>query len=63
MMKRLLYSIAVLFVLGASASAQLQIITPAQDSTVSALTRQVVTAQSASGFDAELYVNGTFAQR
>ncbi len=63
MMKRLLHILAVLFLFGASASAQLQIITPAQDSTVSALTRQVVTAQSATGFDAELYVNGTFAQR
>ncbi|MFA6438488.1 MAG: hypothetical protein WCX28_04220 [Bacteriovoracaceae bacterium] len=58
---RPLYYLAAIIALSASAFAQLQIITPAQDSSVSSLTRQVVTAQSASGFDAELYVNGTFA--
>jgi hypothetical protein len=63
MMKRIPYYIAVLFVLAVPAFAQLQILTPAQDGMVSPLTRQVVTAQSVSGFDAELYVNGTFAQR
>ncbi len=51
---------AMLFLCG-TASAQLEIVTPAQDSTVSSLTRQAVTARSVSGFDAELYMNGKFA--
>ncbi|MEW5799163.1 MAG: Ig-like domain-containing protein [Bacteroidota bacterium] len=46
-----------------SASAQLQIISPDRDSTVSPLTRQAITARSVSGFDAELYVNGVFASK
>ncbi|MFA6467851.1 MAG: hypothetical protein WCW35_03065 [Bacteroidota bacterium] len=54
--------LAILFMSG-TVFAQLQILTPAQDSTVSTLTRQAVTAQSVSGFDAELYVNGTFAMK
>jgi hypothetical protein len=62
-MKRTTYIFAALFLLSASAFAQLQILTPAQDGTVSSLTRQVVTAQSVSGFDAELYVNGSFAAK
>jgi hypothetical protein len=45
------------------AVAQLEIITPANDSTVSMLTRQAVTARSVPGFTAELYVNGVFASR
>ncbi|MFA5833959.1 MAG: Ig-like domain-containing protein [Bacteroidota bacterium] len=55
------YWILALLFLSSFAAAQLQIITPGQDSTVSTLLRQVVTAQSVSGFDAELYVNGKFA--
>ncbi len=41
--------------------AQLEILVPANDSTVSNLNRQVVTARSVAGFTAELLVNGSFA--
>ncbi|MFZ4622320.1 MAG: hypothetical protein ACOYNS_17290, partial [Bacteroidota bacterium] len=61
MNKHYSYWIAALLFLCGTAFAQLEIISPAQDSTVSGLTRQVVTARSVSGFDAEIYVNGVFA--
>ena len=64
MIKRTLtYSLFLLLFAAASASAQVEIISPAQDSTVSALTRQAVTARSVAGFDAELWVNGVFAMK
>lgn len=63
MMRRITYTLAVMVLLSASALAQLQILTPAQDSMVSPLTRQVVTIMSASGFEAELLVNGTSAMK
>ncbi|MBP6671576.1 MAG: hypothetical protein KA247_00425 [Bacteroidetes bacterium] len=61
MMKQLTYCTALLLFLIGTAYSQLEIVSPAQDSTVSALTRQVVTARSVSGFEAEVYVNGIFA--
>ncbi len=43
--------------------AQLEIVSPAADSTVSNLTRQALIVKTISGFDVEVYVNGKFAQR
>lgn len=63
-MKKFLPYVAITFLLlSGSLYAQLQVISPAEDGMVSSLTRQAITAKSVPGFEAELYVNGTFSQK